>query len=267
MDRDLVRLAIAGDREAFDALASASIGRLYAVAALILRDPDRAADATQDALVSAWRDLSAIRDPDRFEAWLHRVLVRCCYREAGRERRRRLVEIHAVVDERSGPDVIPSLVDRDQLDRAFQRLDVEERTVIVLHHIEGFLLTGAHCRVRDVGDVWAAGDATAHRPMSGGLAALQADCAAEDIAVRAGAPVRRGSYVPVLRAQLRTGRGSLWLQRDVSDPLDRGRAAREPLWSPPGKIAARRLGAFLAERDVPGGLRVVRALPPVRVRA
>jgi RNA polymerase sigma-70 factor (ECF subfamily) len=141
MDRDLVRLAIAGDREAFDALASASIGRLYAVAALILRDPDRAADATQDALVSAWRDLSAIRDPDRFEAWLHRVLVRCCYREAARERRRRLVEIHAVVDERSGPDVIPSLVDRDQLDRAFQRLDVEERTVIVLHHIEGFLLT------------------------------------------------------------------------------------------------------------------------------
>ena len=141
MDRDLVRLAIAGDREAFDALASASIGRLYVVAALILRDPDRAADATQDALVSAWRDLSAIRDPDRFEAWLHRVLVRCCYREAGRERRRRLVEIHAVVDERSGPDVIPSLVDRDQLDRAFQRLDVEERTVIVLHHIEGFLLT------------------------------------------------------------------------------------------------------------------------------
>jgi len=141
MDRDLVRLAIAGDREAFDALASASIGRLYAVAALILRDPDRAADATQDALVSAWRDLSAIRDPDRFEAWLHRVLVRCCYREAARERRRRLVEIHAVVDERSGRDVIPSLVDRDQLDRAFQRLDVEERTVIVLHHIEGFLLT------------------------------------------------------------------------------------------------------------------------------
>jgi sulfide:quinone oxidoreductase len=133
--------------------------------------------------------------------------------------------------------------------------------------VEGFLLTGAHCRVRDVGDVWAAGDATAHRPMSGGLAALQADCVAEDIAVRAGAPVRRGSYVPVLRAQLRTGRASLWLQRDVSDPLDRGTAAREPLWSPPGKIAAPRLGAFLAERDVPRGLRVVRARPPVRARA
>lgn len=132
---------MAGDREAFDALASASIGRLYAVATLILRDPDRAADATQDALVSAWRDLSAVRDPDRFEAWLHRVLVRCCYREATRERRRRMVEIHAVVDERGASDAIPEVIDRDQLDRAFRRLDVEERTVIVLHHIEGFLLT------------------------------------------------------------------------------------------------------------------------------
>src|SRR4029450_8607622 len=106
MDRDLVRLAIAGDREAFDALASASIGRLYAVAALILRDPDRAAHAPQDAQVRPWRDLSAIRDPDRFEAWLHRVLVRCCYREAGRERRRRLVEIHALADERRRADSI-----------------------------------------------------------------------------------------------------------------------------------------------------------------
>jgi RNA polymerase sigma-70 factor (ECF subfamily) len=141
MDRELVRLAIAGDREAFEALAAVSIGRLYAVAALILRDPDRAADATQDALVSAWRDLAAVRDPDRFEAWLHRVLVRCCYREAIRERRRRTVEVHALADDRSAPDAIPVLIDRDQLDRAFRRLDVEERTVIVLHHLEGFLLT------------------------------------------------------------------------------------------------------------------------------
>jgi RNA polymerase sigma-70 factor, ECF subfamily len=140
VDRELVRSAMAGDREAFDALASASIGRLYSVASLILRDPDRAADATQEALVSAWRDLSAVRDPDRFEAWLHRVLVRCCYREANRERKRRLVEIHAVVDDRSAPDAIPGLIDRDELDGAFRRLDVEERTVIVLHHLEGFQL-------------------------------------------------------------------------------------------------------------------------------
>ena len=69
MDRELVRQAMAGDREAFDALASASIGRLYAVATLILRDPDRAADATQEALVSAWRDLSAVRFRPSFVDW------------------------------------------------------------------------------------------------------------------------------------------------------------------------------------------------------
>src|SRR4029078_1347920 len=109
MDRELVRSAMAGDREAFDVLASASIGRLYAVAALILRDPARPAHAPEGALFTAWRALSAIRDPDRFEAWLHRVLVRCCYREAGRERRRRLVEIHSRVDEPSTPGVTPTL--------------------------------------------------------------------------------------------------------------------------------------------------------------
>jgi RNA polymerase sigma-70 factor (ECF subfamily) len=132
---------MAGDREAFEAVAAQSIGRLYGTAALILRDPDRAADATQEALVSAWRDLSAIRDPDRFEAWLHRVLVRCCYREAWRERRRRTVEVRELVDARGVSDASGSLIERDQLDRAFRRLEVEERTVIVLHHIDGFLLT------------------------------------------------------------------------------------------------------------------------------
>jgi sulfide:quinone oxidoreductase len=129
--------------------------------------------------------------------------------------------------------------------------------------IEGFLLTDAQCRVRGATDVWAAGEATVHRPMNGGLASLEADFVAEQVAVRAGAEVPTGSDRPVLRAQLRTGRASLWLQRDLSDPLDHGAAAREPLWSPPGKIAARRLGAFLAERDVPGGLRVVAGRPAV----
>jgi hypothetical protein len=76
MQRELVERAMAGDHGAFAELARASIGRLYAAARLILRDDHRAEDATQEALVAAWRDLSALRDPDRFEAWLHRLLVR-----------------------------------------------------------------------------------------------------------------------------------------------------------------------------------------------
>ena len=89
MQRDLVERAMAGDHEAFSELARLSIRKLYAVARLILRDTTRAEDATQDALVAAWRDLAGLRDPDRFEASLHRLLVRECYREARRERRRR----------------------------------------------------------------------------------------------------------------------------------------------------------------------------------
>ena len=141
MDKALVERAMAGDREAFNELARQAIGRLFGLAQLILRDPDRAADATQEALVAAWRDLSALRDPDRFDAWLHRVLIRTCRREARLARRRRTVEVEDVfLADRPGKDDLPAMLDRDQLDRAFQRLDVEQRAIVVLHHLEGFSL-------------------------------------------------------------------------------------------------------------------------------
>jgi RNA polymerase sigma factor (sigma-70 family) len=141
LDRVLVERAIAGDRSAFNELARLSIARLYGVAQLILRDPDRAADATQETLVTAWRDLSALRDPDRFEAWVHRVLVRTCHREARRHRQRRTVEIQELpLDDHAGTDELPGIADRDQLERGFRRLGIEERAVVVLHHAEGFSL-------------------------------------------------------------------------------------------------------------------------------
>src|SRR6185295_16053970 len=125
MDRILVERAMAGDRDAFNELARLSIARLYGIAQLILRDPDRASDATQEALVAAWRDLSALRDADRFEAWLHRVLVRTCQREARRHRQRRSVEIRELpLDDRPGSDDLPGIFDRDQLERGFRRLGV-----------------------------------------------------------------------------------------------------------------------------------------------
>ena len=80
MQRDLVERARKGDHDAFAVLAGATIGRLDAAARLILRDPDRAEDAVQETLVRCWRDLPTLRDPDRFDAWLHRLFLNACTR-------------------------------------------------------------------------------------------------------------------------------------------------------------------------------------------
>jgi RNA polymerase sigma-70 factor (ECF subfamily) len=142
MERDLVLRAIAGDHDAFTEIARRSDDRSFALARLILRDEHQAQDATQDAYIAAWRDLSSLRDPDRFEAWLHRLLVRACYRAARRERRLRLVEIREL--ELDPPVARPiGLEDRDELERAFRRLDPEQRTVLVLHHYVGLTLPEA----------------------------------------------------------------------------------------------------------------------------
>jgi len=143
MRRDLVERAMAGDHDAFSELARVSIGRLYAAARLILRDEGRAEDATQEALVVAWRDLSALRDPDRFEAWLHRLLVRACYREARRGRRRWAVEVDVRDHVGGEPDPSIDFADRDQLERGFVRLDADQRIVLVLHYYLGLTLDEA----------------------------------------------------------------------------------------------------------------------------
>ena len=85
MQRELVERARSSDLEAFSDLARASLTRLYAVATLILRDSDRAQDAVQDALLLAWQDIHALRDPDAWEAWLHRLTVRARYKHARKE--------------------------------------------------------------------------------------------------------------------------------------------------------------------------------------
>ena len=88
MTRDLVVRARKGDHDAFAVLAGAAISRLSSTAWLMLRDRDRASDAVQNALVRAWRDLPTLRDPGRFDAWLHRLLVNACIDEIRRVRRR-----------------------------------------------------------------------------------------------------------------------------------------------------------------------------------
>ena len=139
--RDLVERAQDGDRDAFAALVAMTSDRMYALAARILRDSALAEDALQGALITVWRQLPTLRDPDRFEAWVRRLLVHQCYAEA-RRRRSWAANVRVLpVDGPAGPDAIISIVDRDALDRAFRRLSVEQRAVFVLHHHVGLPLT------------------------------------------------------------------------------------------------------------------------------
>jgi RNA polymerase sigma-70 factor (ECF subfamily) len=140
MQRDLVVRAMAHDHEAFTELVRLSIDKLYAIARLILFDADRAQDATQETLILAWRDIAAIRDPDRFEAWLRRLLVNACYREAKRARKRWTMEKDVIRVDPGTPDTSQPVATRDELERGFQRLDPDQRIILVLHYYVGLPL-------------------------------------------------------------------------------------------------------------------------------
>jgi RNA polymerase sigma-70 factor (ECF subfamily) len=133
----LVERAQSGDREAFDALAIALYDRLYAIARRILRDGYAAEDAVQEALIRAWRDLRSLRDADRFEAWMHRLLIHACHDQSRRTRRFE-VEIGEIAPDRFDPaDDYATVVNVDELERGFLKLSVEHRAVLVLTHYVG----------------------------------------------------------------------------------------------------------------------------------
>ena len=136
MQTALVEQARRGDREAFGVLAGGAVDRLYAIARVILRDTELAEDAAQEALVRAWRDLPTLRDADRFDAWLYRLLVRACA-GIGRHRRRWRAEISVLRSEPVEPDRASELADRDQLERGLRRLNDVQRTILALHFYVG----------------------------------------------------------------------------------------------------------------------------------
>ena len=135
--RDLVERASRGDHDAFAALVGATIARLEAVARLILRDPELARDAVQEAYLRAWRDLPGLRDPDRFEGWLHRLTVNASI-DAVRRRRRRPIEVEiTTTTPQSMRDPTGLVVDRDELDVGFRQLPPDLRAILVLHYYVG----------------------------------------------------------------------------------------------------------------------------------
>ena len=139
MLRELVERAAKGDQEAFASLVQVSSGRLYAVAYRILRDPYLAEDALQQTLITIWSELPRLRDPDRFEAWTYRVIVRASTAEAKRSKRAatslRLLPDDA--DRAAGPDEFGAVAERDRPDRAFKRLTADQRAVLVMQHYLG----------------------------------------------------------------------------------------------------------------------------------
>jgi RNA polymerase sigma factor (sigma-70 family) len=177
VERDLAARARGGDHDAFTRLVDGSIGRLYAVAYLILRDQDRAHDAVQEALIAAWRDIRGLRDPDRVDAWFRRLVVRACYRQSRADRRRAVVELSVVPNEPPellGPEL--SLVERDLLERAFTRLDPEHRAVLVLR----YYLDHSVPEVADILDIpLGTAKSRLNRASAEMRAALEADARAE----------------------------------------------------------------------------------------
>ena len=138
MDLAIVEAARSGDEEAFASIAYASADRLFVVAHRILRDVARAEDAVQQTLVTAWRELPALRDIERFEAWLHRILVHACYAEAKRASRWSANVVALPIDGPATPDDTQDIVTRDALERGFRRLPPEQRAAFVLHHYVGW---------------------------------------------------------------------------------------------------------------------------------
>jgi len=137
VDRDLVEAARRGDREAYADLVRARGDWLFAVAHRILRDVHRTEDAVQEALVTAWRDLPGLRDPEKFDAWIRRLLVRAAIAEAKRERRSGANVRMLPMDLPGAADDFLSVADRDELDRGFRRLPPEQRAILVLRHFAG----------------------------------------------------------------------------------------------------------------------------------
>ena len=140
MDRRLVEQAQHGDRDAYEALARASASRLYRTAYRIVRDPDRADDAVQQTLVTMWRELPSLRDPDRFESWTYRLVVRLCLTESRRARRTGVREVRIDELTPTSSDDFAEADLRDQLHRALGELSPDHRTVVVLHHYSGLPL-------------------------------------------------------------------------------------------------------------------------------
>lgn len=136
VERSRIELAMRGDAAAYEDLVHAVARPLYLAAYRILRDGHAAEDAVQQAFLRMWRELPRLRDPERFEAWAYRLVVRAAIDETRRSKRQaRFREVKPAVA--FAPDASAEIAARDALDQAFRTLSVDHRAVVVLHYYVG----------------------------------------------------------------------------------------------------------------------------------
>ena len=182
----LVARAAQGDADAFDTIARDAGDLLYRRALRILRNPADAQDATQAALIKAWRELPRLGDVGRFDAWLDRILVNTCRREGRRSSRWMLALSPAPEDDPSATQGFSAVAHRDQLERGFRRLPIEQREVVILHHY-------ACMPLREVAEVLGIPTGTAHSRLSRAMQALRAALEADDRVPDAARATREGA--------------------------------------------------------------------------
>ena len=184
--RDLVERARHGDHDAFTALAGPAVARRDAAARLILRDPELARDAVQEGFIRAWRNLPALRDPDKFDAWLRQLVVHSCI-DMTRRRRRRPIEVELTpIHAPATGDISAAIADREVLDDALRHLDPEWRAVVVMHYFLGMPLP-------DVASTLGIPLGTAKSRLHRSLGAMRASIAA-DAVVTTTSTVPGGQY-------------------------------------------------------------------------
>lgn len=134
---DLIHSAARGDGEAFERVVATQVDRSFRTARAILGNDEDARDATQDAFVSAWRDLGSLRDPAQFDAWLQRIIVNSCRAMLRRRVRIREISLDSTLER---GDTVPAIADQvgetEVLSHAFDRLDGDKRAILVLHYLD-----------------------------------------------------------------------------------------------------------------------------------
>jgi RNA polymerase sigma-70 factor (ECF subfamily) len=170
---ELVRQAARGDAHAFEELVAAHADGTFRTARAILGNESDARDATQDAFVSAWRELPRLRDAHSFEPWLRRILVNVCRSQMRGRRRVREISLDVTFDRRDpSPLVAEQVGDTELLAHAFDRLDPDKRTILVLHYLN-------HEPVASIADALGIPVGTAKWRLSEARTALQRALAAE----------------------------------------------------------------------------------------